>query len=143
VKPEHNQADALREGEGIPAELNSINKQLTELRSQISDLGFEMDSHKMGIAASMGAGVFMLLLGMIAGYDRLAGNARIWAPLGITPDFLLLIALGLGVAGLFLLIQGYIRQRRRDREPEVRLAELQRQYSRLLDHKDSLSQDQS
>jgi hypothetical protein len=147
VRLEHNQADALREsqsdGEDTPTELNSLNRQLTELRSQISDLGFEMDSHKAGIAASMGAGVFILILGAIAGYDLLTGNAGIWSPLGVTRDLLLFIAWGLGGTGLFLLIQGFIRQRRRDREPEARLAELEHQYSRLLEHKESISQDQS
>ena len=147
MKSEQDQADALREvqsdGEGVPTDLNSINRQLVELRSQISDLGFEMDSHKAGIAASMGAGVFMLLLGAIAAYDLWTGKSGIWAPLGVTRDLLLYIAWGLGAAGLFLLSQGLIRQRRRDRGPEVRLAELERQYSRLLDHKDSISQDRS
>ncbi|HEX8183195.1 MAG TPA: hypothetical protein VF747_00540 [Blastocatellia bacterium] len=146
MKSEHHQTDALAarqaDAEDPPAELISVDTQLTQLRSQISDLGFELDSQKSGIAASMGAGVFLLLLGVIAGYDLFKGNAGIWSPLGVTRDLLLFIACGLGAAGVALLIQGLIRQRRRDREPEARLAELEEEYSRLLDHREAISKDQ-
>lgn len=136
MKSEHHQTDA-------PAESDSIEKQLTHLRSQISDLGFELDSHKKAIAVSMGVGVFLLLLAVIAGYDLFTGKDSIWLPLGVTRTLLLFVVWGLGAVGVVLLIQGSIQQLRRDREPEARLAELEEEHSRLLDRKEAISQDQS
>ena len=128
--------------EGTPAELNTVDKQLIEVRSQISDLGYEVDLHKAGIAASMGGGAFLLLLAGGAAYDLVNGKEGIWSPLGVTHGLLLFIACGLGAVGAALLIQGVLKQRRRDRDREARLAELERQYSRLLDRKQIDSQDQ-
>ena len=146
MKSEH-QTDALaashKDAEGAPARSDSIDKQLTHLRAQISDLGFELDSHKKSIAVSMGIGVFLLLLAAIAGYDLYNGKAGIWSPLGVSRDLLLFIAWGLGAVGVILLIQGFIQQQRRDRKPEARLAELEGEYSQLLERKESISQDQS
>jgi hypothetical protein len=136
VKSEHHET-------GAPAESNSIDKQLIELRSQISDIGYEIDLYKSGIAASMGGGLFLLLLAAGAGYDIITGKAGIWSSVGVTRDLLLFIAWGLGAAGAVLVIQGIVRQRRRDREREARLAELELQYSRLLDRKELISQGQS
>jgi len=137
VKSEQHQTDAA------PAEPESIDKQLTQLRSQISDLGFELDSHKKSIAVSMGVGAFLLLLAVIAGYVLYNGKDSIWLPLGVSRNLLLFIAWGLGGAGVILLIQGLIQQLRRDHEPEARLAELEGEYSRLLDDKEARSQEQS
>ncbi|HVG18602.1 MAG TPA: hypothetical protein VNI02_06080 [Blastocatellia bacterium] len=136
MKSEHHET-------GAPAESNSIDKQLIELRSQISDIGYEIDLYKSGIAASMGGGLFLLLLAAGAGYDIITGKAGIWSSVGVTRDLLLFIAWGLGAAGAVLVIQGIVRQRRRDREREARLAELELQYSRLLDRKELISQGQS
>jgi hypothetical protein len=147
VESEHREADALAASrsatESVPTEMNSLEKELTELRSQISDLGFELDTHKAGTAASMGGGVFLVLLAVIVGCDMFAGKGGIWSPLGITQDALLFITWGLGIAGVALLAQGYLRQSRRDRKPEARLAELQKQYTLLLDRKDAASKDQT
>lgn len=144
MKSEPDHSDALAtsrsDAEVPPAEVNSIDKQLTELRSQISDLGYEIDLFKAGVAGLMGGGIFLLLLGAGAGYDLLTGKEGVWSPLGGTHDRLLLIAWGLGIAGAVLIIRGVIQQRRRDREREARLAELERQYSRLLDRKESFPQ---
>jgi hypothetical protein len=147
VRSEHHKTDALAASESdveaAPDELNSIDRQLIELRSQISDLGYEVDLYKAGVAASMGGGLFLLLLAAGAGYDVMKGKQGIWSPLGVTHDLLLFIAWGLGVAGTVLLIQGIIRQRRRDRARDARLAELEQQYSRLVDRKEIISQQQS
>jgi hypothetical protein len=147
VKSEHHKTHALAAGEsgaeGEPAESNSIEKQLMGLRSQISDLAYEVDLYKAGIAASMGGGLFLLLLAAGAGYDLMTGKGGIWLAVGVTHDLLLFIAWGLGAAGVVLLTQGIIRQRRRDRDRDARLAELEQQYARLLDRKDTISQEQS
>jgi hypothetical protein len=133
VKPEHHEIHA-------PAESGSIDRQLIELRSRISDLGYEVDLYKAGIASSMGGGLFLLLLAAGAGYDLITGKAGIWSPLGVTNDLLLFIAWGLGAVGAALLIRGIARQRHRDRERDAQLAELERQYARLLDRKEMISQ---
>jgi hypothetical protein len=146
VESEHQQTDALTarqsDTEGAPTESSLIDKQLMELRSQISDLGYEVDLYKAGIAASMGGGIFLLLLAAGAGYDIVTGKEGIWSSLGVTRNLLLFIAWGLGAAGAVLLVQGFLTQRRRDTEREARLAELEHQYSCLLDHKEIISQDQ-
>lgn len=145
MKSEHHKTHALAAGEveGTSAESNSIDKQLMGLRSQISDLAYEVDLYKAGIAASMGGGLFLLLLAAGAGYDLMTGKGGIWSAVGVTHDLLLFIACGLGAAGVVLLTQGIIRQRRRDRDRDARLAELEQQYARLLDRKDTISQEQS
>lgn len=145
MNSERHQTGSLAAGQNDaqapPTELNSIDKQLIELRSQISDLGYEVDLYKTGIAASMGGGIFLLLLAAGAGYDLITGRESIWSPIGVTHDLLMFIAWALGVAGVVLLIQGFARQRRRDRDRENRLAELERRYSRLLDDQDAISED--
>jgi hypothetical protein len=145
VKSEHQEsaAPAPARGGGGPApeELNSIDRQLLEVRSRISDLGYEVDLHKAGVAASMGGGLFLLLLAAGAAYDLMTGKAGVWSPVGVTQDLLLFIAWGLGAAGAALLAQGVVRQRSRDLKREALLAELEQQYSRLLDRKEAISQE--
>ncbi|HEX8090458.1 MAG TPA: hypothetical protein VF762_16485 [Blastocatellia bacterium] len=147
MKSEHHETGAHAPGRGdaqvAPEELSSIDRQLIEVRSQISDLGYELDLHKAGIAASMGGGLFLLLLAAGAGYDLMTGKAGVWSPVGVTQDLLLFIAWGLGGAGAVLLARGVVRQRGRDRNREALLAELEQQYSRLLDRKEAISQERS
>jgi hypothetical protein len=145
VESEHQQTAAITASrsdiEGAPAESSSIDKQLMELRSQIRDVGYEIDLYKASVAGSMGGGIFLLLLAGGAGYDLVTGKEGIWSPMGVTHNLLLFIAWALGVAGAALLIQGFLRHRRRDLEREARLAELQQQYALLLDRKEIISED--
>ena len=83
----------------------------------------------------MGAGVFLILLAALAGYDLMTGKAGIWMAIGITRDTLYLVAYGCGGVGVALIAHALIRRLRRDRKREVELAELEQEYSRLLDHK--------
>jgi hypothetical protein len=105
------------------------------LRSRISDLGFELDAEKAGLGLAMGAGVFLILLAALAGYDLMTGKAGMWMAIGITRDTLNLVAYGCGGVGVGLIAYALIRRLRRDRKREAELAELEQQYSRLLDHK--------
>lgn len=142
MKSKHHQTVAPGRGDAeiAPEELSSIDRQLIEVRAQISDLGYEADLYKAGVAASMGGGLFLLLLAAGAGYDLMTGKAGIWSPVGVTHDLLRFIAWGLGAAGAMLLIRGIARQRSRDLKREAQLAELEQQYSRLLDRKEATSQ---
>ena len=105
------------------------------MRSRISDLGFELDAEKAGLGLAMGAGVFLILLAALAGYDLMTGKAGVWMSIGITRGTLNLVAYGCGGVGVVLIAYALIRRLRRDRKLEAELAELEQQYSRLLDHK--------
>jgi hypothetical protein len=127
--------DSQNQSETAPDESSSTEKQITEVRSRISDLGFEMDAEKAGLGMAMGAGVFLILLAALAIYDLLTGKAGVWVAIGITRDTLNLAAYGCGGVGIALIAYALIRRLRRDRKREAELDELEREYSRLLDHK--------
>ncbi len=116
-------------------ESNSTEKHIIQLRARISDLGFELDAEKAGLGLAMGAGVFLILLAALAGYDLMTGKAGVWIAVGITRDTLNLVAYGCGGVGVALIAYALIRRLRRDRKRDAELAELEQEYSRLLDHK--------
>ena len=122
-------------------ESSSTEKQIIEVRAAISDLGFELDAEKAGLGLAMGAGVFLILLAALAGYDLMTGKAGLWMAIGITRDTLNLVAYGCGGVGVALIAYALIRRLRRDREREAELYELEQEYSRLLSHKDAPSQE--
>ncbi|MGA9771751.1 MAG: hypothetical protein WBV94_22160 [Blastocatellia bacterium] len=128
------------ETEIAPRESSSTEKRILEVRAAISDLGFELDAQKVGLAMAMGAGVFLILLAALAGYDLLTGKAGIWMAIGITRDMLNLIAYGSGGIAVALITYAIVKRLRRDRKRERELDELEQEYSRLLDHQKSLSQ---
>lgn len=123
-----------------PGELNLIEERMKELRSRISDEGQEIDTYKARTAAAMGGGIFLLLLAAGSIYDLFTGNTSIWSALDITREHLYLIAGGLTGASLTLLVMAALRERRRDRSREERLAELERELAQLLDRKEAISQ---
>lgn len=127
--------------EATPAESSSIEKRILEVRSRIGDLGFEIDAEKAGLGLAMGAGVFLILLGGLAGYDLMTGKAGIWVAVGVTRDALQWIAYGCGGVGAAFIIQAIVRRLGRDRKREIELADLEQEYAQLLDRKESLSQD--
>jgi hypothetical protein len=127
--------------EATPDESISTEKRLLEVRSRISDLGFEIDAEKAGLGLAMGAGVFLILLGALAGYDLLTGKAGIWMAVGLTHDTLQWVAYGCGGIGAALMAQAIVRRMRRDRKRETELADLEQEYAQLLELKDSPSQD--
>jgi hypothetical protein len=124
--------------EAAPDEIASIDKQVVEARSRISDLGFEIDAEKASAGLAMGGGVFLILLAALAGYDLLTGKAGIWLAVGVTRDTLTWIAYGCGAAGVALIALALARHYRRDRKRETELADLEQEYARLLDLKDSI-----
>lgn len=136
---EHNPQDAVQFDAD---ESRSIDHRIRELRSQISDLGSEMDAHKTKVAGAMGGGVFLGMLGLLAGYDLLTGKAGVWQSVGLTSEYLQWLAIGLGVAALFCLVKGVSLQRRRDTVREARVKELQREMERLLARKEFLESSQ-
>jgi hypothetical protein len=127
--------------EAAPIESSSIEKRILEVRSRISDLGFEIDAEKAGLGLAMGAGVFLILLGALAGYDLLTGKAGIWVAVGVTQDTLQWVAFGCGGVGAALIAQAAARRARRDRKRETELADLEEEYTQLLDRKNSSSED--
>jgi hypothetical protein len=124
--------------EAAPDEIASIDKQVVAARSRISDLGFEIDSYKASAGLAMGGGVFLILLAALAGYDLLTGKSGIWLAVGVTRDTLIWIAYGFGVAGAALIALALARHYRRDHKRETELADLEQEYARLLDLKDSI-----
>jgi hypothetical protein len=110
---------------------DDLEKRMTELRGQISDLGYEADAGKAAAALLMGGGVFVLLLGLLAAYDLFKGRAGIYAPLGITRDLLQWIAWGGIGLGALAILRTVTRHHRRDRAREAELAALEEEYARL------------
>jgi hypothetical protein len=117
----------------------SIDAQLTNLRSSISDLAYAIDLYKTKTGAALGGGVFMLLLAGGAGYDLIAGKAAAWSMVGLTHETLISIALVLAAGAILLLAIGLRRSRRRDASLDIRLDQMEQEYAELLDLKKSSS----
>jgi hypothetical protein len=132
-------ADSQASGESPSTPPDKADQRMMELRGRISDLGFEMDAEKTGAAGMMGLGVFLFLLAALAAYDLLTGKAGVWASIGITRDTLSWIAYGLGAAAVLLVVLALRQRGRRDRVREAELVELQEEYARLLEQKNSAS----
>jgi len=125
----------MRSGEPGPP----TDAELQSLRSQISDLGYQIDSYKTKKAAAFGLGVFLLLLAIGALYDLVTGNSGVWMMLGVTRDSLNWIAGSLGVASLALLGFGAGLVMRSDKSLSARLDEMERDYAELLDARNQMS----
>jgi len=125
----------MRTGEPGPP----TDAELQSLRSQISDLGYQIDSYKTKKAAAFGLGVFLLLLAIGALYDLVTGNSGVWMMLGVTRDSLNWIAGSLGVASLALLGFGAGLVMRSDKSLSARLDEMERDYAELLDARNQMS----
>lgn len=130
-------ADPQARGESPAASPDAMDKRMTELRGRISDLGYEMDAGKAGIAGMMGLGVFLFLLAALAAYDLLTGKAGVWASIGVTRDMLSWMAYGLGAVAGLLVVLALRRRLRPDRAREAELAELEEEYARLRERQDS------
>lgn len=125
----------MRSGEPGPP----TDAELQSLRSQISDLGYQIDSYKAKKAAAFGLGVFLLMLAIGAVYDLVTGNSGVWMMLGVSRDSLNWIAGGLGVVSLMLLGIGAGLIVRRDKSLPARLDEMERNYAELLDARNQMS----
>ena len=107
--------------------------ELQSLRSQITDLGYQIDSYKTKKAAAFGLGVFLLLLAIGAVYDLVTGNSGVWMMVGVTRDSLNWIAGGLGVVSLTLLGIGATMILRADKNLASKLDEAEREYAELIE----------
>src|SRR5262245_57867454 len=105
----------VMKSEGEPTvQATPASDRIRELRSDIRDLGYEIDSRKAAIAAAMGGGVFLLLLAAGAFYDLVSGNTSIWNIVGASRNVIWLVAGLLAAAGAGLLALGVVRHRLRD-----------------------------
>lgn len=116
--------------------VDSLDTQLSRLRSGISDLGYEIDSYKTKTAAALGVGVFLTFLTALAAYDLAVGKGGVWLIVGITRESLTWLARGLGVTALILLVYGFRRVRRTDTSIRNRLDSMEREYADLLERRD-------
>jgi hypothetical protein len=113
----------------------SIDDQLRNLRSNISDLGYEIDSFKAKTAAALGLGVFLLALSALAMFDVLSVKQVVWQMLGVTRDALIWIAAIGGSASVTLLLFGFLRVKRSDTGASTRLEQMEQQYAELVEQK--------
>ncbi|MFY9555351.1 MAG: hypothetical protein WAV47_11630 [Blastocatellia bacterium] len=120
-----------------PDSVESIETRLRNLRSSISDLGYEVDSYKTKTAAALGVGVFLLLLAVGAAYDLVSGKGGVWLTIGVTRDSLVWISSGFGVIAIVLVAYAFIHVIRRDRGLDSRLEQMEQEYAELIELKDA------
>jgi len=120
-----------------PDDVEFLDTQLERIRSSISDLGYQVDSYKTKTAASLGAGVFLLLLAAGAAYDLAAGKVGMWLTLGVTRETLVWITSGLGAAATILLVFGFRRVRRSEISAKARLEQMEQEYADLLERREA------
>src|SRR5262245_53779838 len=118
---------------------NSIDAQLQDLRSRISDLGHEIDARKTKTAAALGAAVFLLLLSVGCFYDLATGKNSVWATVGVTREMLVWLAIGLAAAAVLMLAVAFISSRHRNEGLPEKLGQLEQEYAELLDRKSGVS----
>jgi hypothetical protein len=120
-----------------PDNVEFLDTQLERIRSSISDLGYQVDSYKTKTAASLGAGVFLLLLAAGTAYDLVAGKVGMWLTLGVTRETLVWITSGLGAGATFLLVFGFRRVRRSEISAKARLEQMEQEYADLLERREA------
>ena len=112
-------------------ESESIQDRRSSLKSQIRELGAEVDSYKTRTAAALGGGVFALLIAAGAVYDILSNKSSLWRTVGLSREELHWLAGLLTLAGAILLVIGIVRFRRQDRARGARLAALEEELAEL------------
>jgi hypothetical protein len=122
---------------------DTLDAQLRNLRSSISDLGYEVDSYKTRTAAALGAGVFLLFLAAGAAYDLVAGKGGAWSFLGVTRQTLVWIAGGLGAGAVILLLVGFRRVKLSDSGLRAKLDLMEREYAELLERMNDAARSRS
>lgn len=111
----------------------SIDAQLTNLRSSISDLAHQIDVYKTKTGAALGGGVFLLLLAAGASYDLIVGKSAAWSMIGMTHQTLISIATALVVGAILLLAIGLLRTKHRDPGLDIKLDQMEQEYAELLE----------
>jgi len=122
-----------------PDNCESIDDQLRNLRSNISDLGYEIDSFKAQTAGALGLGVFLVLLAALAAYDLFSGKQVVWQMLGVSRAALSWIAGAIGGVSVILLLYGLLRIKRSDNEAGARLEQMEQQYAELVERQSLLA----
>jgi hypothetical protein len=117
-------------------EENTLENRISDLRSKISDLAVEIDTHKANIARCAGGGVFLFALAALATYDLLTGKSGLWLSIGVTHENLLWLAIGLGGSSIAAFAFALILEKKRDTVRENHIAELERELEQLLKSKD-------
>ncbi len=117
--------------------VKSLDAQLEDLRSNISDLGYQVDSSKTKTAAALGTGVFLLLLAVGAVYDLAVGKGGVWLRLGITHEALIWITVVLATSATILLTLGFRRVSHLDiNGAKARLEQMEQEYSDMVERRD-------
>ena len=127
----------LTEAMPDPDNVESLDAKIKNLRSDISDLGYQVDSFKIKTASALGAGVFLSFLAALTAYDLAAGKGEVWIILGISREALVWVAVGLGVAAVILLMAGLRRVKLADPGIRARLDSMEREYADLLERRDA------
>jgi len=120
-----------------PGIVESLDAQIENLRSSISDLGYEVDSYKTRTGAALGGGVFLLLLGAGAAYDLATNNGGTWLMLGVSREAFVWMTIFLGGGATILLMLGFLRVRGSDEALRARLEQMELEYAELLDRRNS------
>lgn len=120
----------------------SVDAQLRNLRSSISDLGYEVDSFKAKTAAALGLGVFLLLLSAGAAYDLISSKQLVWQLLGISREALTWITAIAGSVAIGLLLYGLLLTKGADSDARTRLEQMEEEYAELVERQNSLPQKQ-
>lgn len=113
-------------------DLSSTEDRARDLRARISDVAQEIDTHKAKTGAAMGGAVFLFLLALGAGYDLFSGKIHLWSTFGITRSTLQYLAAGLAASSLLLFVLARFIERRRDRDKEALLEDLEQELAELL-----------
>lgn len=125
-----------------PADLSLTENRARDLRARISDVAQEIDAHKAKTGAAMGGAVFLLLLAFGAGYDLVSGKIHLWSTFGFTRSTLQWLAAALAASSLLLFGLAALSERRRDRDKEALLDDLEQELAELLEHQEMI-EDQS
>ena len=118
----------------------SIDVQLRNLRSSISDLGYKVDSFRAKTAAALGLGVFLLLLSAGAGYDLISARQLVWQMLGVSREALTWITAIAGSVAIGLLSYGLLLTKGADSDARARLEQMEEEYAELVERQNSLAQ---
>ncbi len=119
----------------------SIDVQLRNLRSNISDLGYEVDSFKAKSAAALGLGVFLLLLSAGAAYDLISAKQLVWQMLGVSREALTWTTVVVGSAAVGLLVYGLFLMKGADSDARARLEQMEEEYAELVERQDLIAKD--
>jgi hypothetical protein len=117
----------------MQAQPDPARRRIAALRSDIRELGGEVDSHKAKTARAMGGGVFLLLLAAGGLYDIANRNVSLSTAAGISFETFTNIVIVVGCVGAVLLLIAIVGQIRRDRSREEKLEQLEQELADVLD----------